>query len=354
MESRKILILGASYGSLLGMKLALAGHSVKLVCLPQEAALINAKGAIVRIPVKGRDGLVEVNTRDLPGKLSAAGPGDVSPKDYDLVALAMQEPQYGSPGVRELLDAVANSGVPCMSIMNMPPLPYLARVPGIDAAKCASSFTDPSVWKSFDPKLITLCSPDPQAFRPPDQEVNVLQVRLPTNFKAARFPSDAHTAMLRGLAADVEAARFEQGGEKIELPVKLKVHDSVFVPLAKWAMLLTGNYRCVRPETVISIRDAVHGDIAKSRAVYAWVVDLCVSLGASPDDMVPFEKYAKAAESLMSPSSAARALANGAPHIERVDRLVQSVAAQRGRHSNDVDEIVATVDSWLVRNRRKG
>jgi hypothetical protein len=160
--------------------------------------------------------------------------------------------------------------------------------------------------------------------------------------------------MLRGLAADVEAARFEQGGEKIELPVKLKVHDSVFVPLAKWAMLLTGNYRCVRPEAVISIRDAVHGDIAKSRAVYAWVVDLCVSLGASPDDMVPFEKYAKAAESLMSPSSAARALANGAPHIERVDRLVQSVAAQRGRHSNDVDEIVATVDSWLVRNRRKG
>jgi hypothetical protein len=34
--------------------------------------------------------------------------------------------------------------------------------------------------------------------------------------------------------------------------------------------------------------------------------------------MVPFEKYAKAAESLQSPSSAARALAAGAPNIERV------------------------------------
>ena len=33
----------------LGVKLALAGHSVKLVCLPQEAELINAKGAIVRL-----------------------------------------------------------------------------------------------------------------------------------------------------------------------------------------------------------------------------------------------------------------------------------------------------------------
>jgi hypothetical protein len=354
MQTRKILILGASYGSLLGVKLALAGHSVKLVCLPQEAALINAKGAIVRMPVKGREGLVEVNSRDLPGKLSAGGTGEANPRDFDLVALAMQEPQYGSPGVRELLDAVAKSRVPCMSIMNMPPLPYLARIPGIDAAQCAGSYTDPSVWDSFDPKLMTLCSPDPQAFRPPDQEVNVLQVRLPTNFKAARFESDAHTAMLRGLAADIEAARFDAKGEKIELPVKLKVHDSVFVPLAKWAMLITGNYRCVQAEAVRSINDAVHTDIEESRAIYNWVVDLCVALGASREDMVPFEKYAKAAESLLTPSSAARALASGAPNIERVDRLVQTVASQRGKRSDVVDKTVALVDAWLVKNRRKG
>jgi hypothetical protein len=236
----------------------------------------------------------------------------------------------------------------------MPPLPYLARIPGIDAAQCAGSFTDPSVWDSFDPKLMTLCSPDPQAFRPPDEEVNVLQVRLPTNFKAARFESDAHTAMLRAIAADIEAARLEAKGEKIELPVKLKVHDSVFVPLAKWAMLLAGNYRCVQADAMRSIQEAVHTDLEESRAVYGWVVDLCVSLGASPDDMVPFEKYAKAAQSLQSPSSAARALASGAPNIERVDRLVQTVAAQRGKRSDVVDEIVALVDSWLVRNRRKG
>ena len=155
-------------------------------------------------------------------------------------------------------------------------------------------------------------------------------------------------------AADVEAARFESGGEKIELPVKLKVHDSVFVPLAKWAMLIAGNYRCVQADGVRSIKDAIHGDMARSRAVYEWVVDLCVSLGASRDDMVPFEKYASAAQSLASPSSAARALAAGAPHIERVDRLVQLVAAQLGRRSDAVDEIVSLVDAWLVRNRRKG
>jgi hypothetical protein len=197
---------------------------------------------------------------------------------------------------------------------------------------------------------VTLCSPDPQAFRPPDQPVNVLQVRLPTNFKSARFDSEADTRMLRELAADIEAARFDG----IELPVKLKVHDSIFVPLAKWAMLLAGNYRCVRADNVISIKEAVHGDIEASKSIYAWVVDLCVSLGASRDDMVPFEKYAKAAESLQSPSSAARALAAGAPNIERVDRLVQGIAKQRGMSNPVLDETVRLVDQWLVKNRRKG
>ncbi|MBL0143946.1 MAG: hypothetical protein IPP91_18050 [Betaproteobacteria bacterium] len=354
MTVRKILVLGASYGSLLGVKLALAGHTVKLVCLPAEATLINDRGAILRLPAKGRDGLVEVNSRSLAGNLTADGPGAVAPADYDLVALAMQEPQYRSPGVRELLRTVATSRVPCMSIMNMPPVPYLRRVPGIDVARCVDCYTDPSVWDAFEPQFMTLCSPDAQAFRPPEDEANVLQVRLPSNFKAARFESDAHTALLRGLAADIEAARFDLDGQRIELPVKLKVHESVFVPLAKWAMLLAGNYRCVQADSVRPIKEAVHGDLAASRAVYQWVVSLCVSLGADAADLVPFEKYAAAALSLESPSSAARALAGGAQYIERVDRLVQAVAAQKGMRNASVDETVALVDAWLVRNRRKG
>jgi hypothetical protein len=347
-----VLVFGASYGSLLGTKLGLAGHHAHLVCLPPEAELINREGAIVRMPVKGRDGLVEVNSKALPGEVTAGGPQGVDPGKYDLVALAMQEPQYRSPGVRELLDAVARSRMPCMSIMNMPPLPYLARIPGVDANGCRGAFTDPTVWEGFDPTCMTLCSPDPQAFRPPEDKVNVLQVRLPTNFKSARFESEAHTAILRRLAADIEAARFVTGGEKIELPVKLKVHDSVFVPLAKWSMLVAGNYRCVQKDAARSIRDAVHGDLALTRAVYTWVFDLCVELGAAPADLVPFEKYAQAAVSLVSPSSAARALFAGAPYIERVDRLVQAIAAQRGKRNAVLDETVALVDARLELNRK--
>ena len=48
----KILIMGASYGSLLASKILYGGHSVHLVCLPAEADLINAEGFRVRLPVK--------------------------------------------------------------------------------------------------------------------------------------------------------------------------------------------------------------------------------------------------------------------------------------------------------------
>src|SRR6185436_6403389 len=236
----KILFMGASYGSLLASKLIPGGHKMHFICLPAEAELINKEGIRVRMPVKGRDGLVEIDSQKLQGKLSAGGPAGVNPADYDLVALAMMEPQYRSPGVRELLDAVAKAKVPCMSIMNMPPLPYLKRIPGLNVDACRHAYADATVWDSFDPKFVTLCSPDPQAFRPPDEKVNVLQVRLPTNFKAAAFDLPAHAAMLRRLASDIEAARF--GADRIEVPVKLRVYDSVFVPLAKWAMLLAGNY----------------------------------------------------------------------------------------------------------------
>ena len=305
------------------------------------------------MPVKGRDGLVEIDSRKLPGKLSAGGPGEVNPADYDLVALAMQEPQYRSPGVRELLDAVAKAKVPCMSIMNMPPLPYLARIPGVSAAACRGCYTDPTVWDSFDPKLMTLCSPDPQAFRPPEEKVNVLQVRLPTNFKSARFDSDAHTAILRQLESDIEAVRFDTGAGKIELPVKLKVHDSVFVPLAKWAMLLAGNYRCIQKDGMRSIKEAVHTDIEASRSVYNWVAKLCMSLGAAEKDLVPFEKYANAALS-QKPASAARTLAGGAPNIERVDRLVKTIAAQvECATMSSMRRFLRSTSGWSVTVRRR-
>jgi hypothetical protein len=348
-----ILIMGASYGSLLASKLLFGGHSIKLVCLPTEADLINSDGFRVRMPVKGRAEHVLLDSRKLPGRVSATGAAGVNPSDYDLIGLAMQEPQYRSPGVRELLDAVAKSKVPCMSIMNMPPLPYMQRIPGLDATTLRPAYTDASVWDSFEPGRLTLCSPDPQAIRPPDEKVNFLQVTLPTNFKVARFDDPKHTAILKQLEADVDAARFDAPEGKIELPVKLKVYDSLFVPLAKWAMLLAGNYRTVTPDGMRTAQEAVHSDIETSRSVYNFVNDLVVKLGAAPGDLVPFEKYAAAAQSLSRPASAARALNNGMPNIERADKLVQLIAKQKGLSHPVIDATVALVDSRLEANRKK-
>src|SRR5271170_2425945 len=348
-----ILMMGASYGSLLASKLLFGGHKLHLVCLPAEADLINAEGFKVRLPVRGRKEPVELDSRKLPGKVTAGPAAGVDPKDYDLVGLCMQEPQYRSAGVRELLDAVAKSRVPCMSIMNMPPLPYVKRIPGLDYAALRSAYTDPTVWDSFDPKTMTLNSPDPQAIRPPDGKANFLLVTLPTNFKCARFDDDKSTALLRQLEKDVDAARFDTPEGKIELPVKLRVYESIFVPLAKWAMLLAGNYRCITASGMRTAQEAVHTNLEESRSVYNFVNDLCVRLGASPGDLVPFEKYAAAAQSLSRPASAARALQNGVPNIERADKLVQLIALQKGLSNAAIDAQVALVDARLEANRKK-
>ena len=136
-----VLIMGASYGSLLGTKLLLAGHSVTLVCTPGTAQLINRSGTLVRLPVRGMDTPVSIDSKSLSAGLHAATPDQIEPASYDLVVLAMQEPQYSSPGVRELLELVARAKVPCMAIMNMPPLPYLARLPGVDPDKLRDCYT---------------------------------------------------------------------------------------------------------------------------------------------------------------------------------------------------------------------
>lgn len=346
-----VLILGASYGSLFGTKLLMAGHRVTLVCTRPTAELINREGTLVRFPMRDRGPLLDIASKNLPGALAAITPDEVNPGQYDLIVLGMQEAQLGAPEVRELMGRIARARKPCLAIMNMPPLPYLKRIPGLSMEALEHCYANPGVWEGFEPALTTLASPDPQAFRPPDQPKNVLQVGLPTNFKAARFDAEAPTALLQNLEADIERARFHCGSSDIEIPVKLKVHDSIFVPLAKWPMLIAGNYRCIRPHDMIPIKEAVHGNVNLSREIYDWVSKLCTGLGAESDDLVPFDKYAKAAESLGKPSSAARALFGGAEHIERVDSLVRRIAGQRGLESDTLHEIVALVDARLGRNR---
>src|SRR6478735_4277518 len=198
-----ILLMGASYGSLLASKLLFGGHSIHLVCLPAEAELINAEGFKVTLPVRGRKEPVLLESRKLPGKVTAGPATGVDPSKFDLVGLCMQEPQYRSDGVRQLLDAVGRSGVPCMSIMNMPPLPYIKRIPGLDHKALEVAYTDPRVWDSVSPHKIT----------------------LPTNFKCARFDDDRDTQISHNHENDVDRARFKAPGEQIRIAVQRREYE---------------------------------------------------------------------------------------------------------------------------------
>jgi len=342
----RILILGASYGSLFATKCLMAGHDATLVCRAPTARLINERGTHVHIRLEGHDQHRSFASVDLPGRLDARTPEAVEAGAYDLAVLAMQEPQYANHAITTLLAMLAPSGVPCLSIMNMPPLPFLKRIPAIDTAQVEPAYLSTRVWQRFDPDLISHASPDPQAMRPPGQPPNVLLVGLPTNFKAAEFGSAAANALLAELAQSIDEVRAV--GQ--EVPVKLRRHASIFAPLAKWSMLMAGNYRCVTDGAPVSIHDAVHQAPELAREIYEVTGDIVMRLGGSRDDLVPFEKYAKAALGLNKPSSIARAIDSGAPVVERVDRLIQILGREVGITHGEIDRIVGLVDHRLARN----
>src|SRR3546814_7195619 len=103
--------------------------------------------------------------------------------------------------------------------------------------------------------------------------------------------------MLRELEAGIDALRLDGPEGPCDVPVKLRVHDSLFVPLAKWSMLLTGNYRCITAGAPRPIREAVHADLDRSRAIYAHVDALARRLGADAADRS--EEHTSELQSLM-------------------------------------------------------
>ncbi len=344
-------ILGASYGLLFSIKALLAGHNVRVVCTEAEASLIKHEGIQVSLPGVGNAAPITLCSRNLPGQLSATTPDRADLNELDLVVFAMQEPQYRVPELRSLLRRIATAELPCLSIMNMPPLPFLSRFASIDHETCVDAYTDANVWSDFNPDLVTHCGADPQAVRPPSGALNALQVKLPTNFRAAPFAHAEHTDKLNTLAASIQAASRGSDAVAAPTPVKLKVYPSLYTGLSKLPMLITGNYRCVQSTGIRSIKDAVHADLALSRTIYQSISTLLQRIGCPYDALVPFEKYAAAACALKAPSSAAKALERGVTDIERVDCLVQLLAQQCHTTISVLDDIIEQNDAWLSNNR---
>jgi len=98
------------------------------------------------------------------------------------------------------------------------------------------AYTNASVWERFKPDWCRSARPirRPSARRKRPRTSFMSACR--TNFKAAAFEEAQHNKMLRELEKDIDAVTLD--GK--DVPVKLKCFDSLFVPLAKWSMLLPG------------------------------------------------------------------------------------------------------------------
>ncbi len=350
----RILILGASYGILPATKLSLAGHAVTLLGKAEEVAQLAQSGTELLIPAKedGRQLSIKLSVHDQPsaGVLAVTTPEQVRPADYDLIVLAMQEPQYKAAEIRDLLARISEAHRPCLSIMNMPPLPFLSRILNSNADQVSYAYSSSASWQELDPALVTLASPDPQAVRTDPSNPGLLKVTLATNFKLAPFASHTHQELLQIISEDVDQVTFEQNGQTYHPRVRFVARTSLFTPLAKWPMLIAGNCRCIADPQPRSISNAVWDDVTETKDLYNWVYKLVSALGAAEADLVPFAKYAEAAKGLILPSSLARGLHNGATAVERIDRLVWSFAQNHHMQNPQLDQIVKTIDSKIQLN----
>lgn len=342
----RILVIGASYGLLPAAKIAAAGHAVTVAGRPDEVEGI------------ARDGIAIAFDRDrvlrppMGGQgVSLAVPEGVDPDGYDLAILAVQEPQARAPELAGLLGRLGPR-LPVASVMNMPPPPFLDRIGTLCGLSRAGAYASAGTWSQLSSEQITLAGPDPQVFRPDPAHPGHLQVTLASNFKFAPFARPADQAVLARIARDASRVRADWG----PVPVHLLARGSLFVPLAKWPMLVTGNCRCLSPAGAapVAIAEAVTRDIAASRLLYDAVNAALREVGAPEAALVPFESYRAAAARLTRPSSLARALAAGAREVERIDlivlELLRAVTAPRAATAL-MAEVSAGISEALRRNR---
>ena len=227
--------------------------------------------------------------------------------------------------------------------------------PALNADACRDCYTDPTVWDGFDPKLMTLCSPDPQAFRPPEEKVNVLQVRLPTNFKAARFdvgrahrdPAPARGghrggALRRRRRKDRAAG--EAQGARLDLRAAREVGDAARRQLP----LRAARTACARSRTRCTATST-----PRARSTTGWST-LCVSLGADregPGAVREVRQRGAVAAAARPPRRARSPPAR--PTSSASTAWCRPSPRRRACATTVVDETVALVDGWLERNRKK-
>lgn len=340
-EPMRNLVVGANYGLLAAAKLAASGQSVSVVGFPEEVARIRSQGVrigfandLVLMPPMGDAGVRLVT------------PGEVDVSEHDMVFLAVQEPQVATPAIAELMGRIGDQ-LPVAALMNMPPPPFLERVPGLPQGIEQGVYHNTTVWARLPSERMSLASPDAQALRLDPNQPGHITVTLASNMRFAPFQRADDQALLRQVTRAASRLKAPSGF----YPVQFLARSSIFSPLAKWPMLAVGNCRCVGAGASAprSIHDAVWGDLRISRQLYNGVIAGLLACGAPPAVLVPFCSYAKAAKQLIRPSSLARALAHGATAVERIDLLVLNLLRLTNQSAEICDLMQSVSDTITAR-----
>ena len=351
-----ILVLGAAYGLLPALRIAMAGHYVTIMCRAEERHALAEHGATITFMRRdGREGHVyhmpaEEKQADRLYQLGLVGP-DCDPFLYDMIFIALSEPQTAVSEISSLFSKIAIAQRPVVALLNLLPFCFLRRFAKISSHIMEPAYHAMATWDKLDPDAVTAASPDAQAVRTDFHRFDRLTVTLASNFKIAPFTQNHHQKMLLRIVQDINALKSTSG---VINPVRMIAHQSVHIPLVKWPMLLTGNCRSFTLESrAVAISDAVHKDIDESRRLYDEVCAIILALGVSPKDVVPFSAYASAARSLTRPSSLARTLEQGAVAIERIDLMIRQAALSMGMVTTGIDTIVQEVEKKLRSNHIK-
>lgn len=342
----RILILGANYGLLCAMRFALGGHTVDIVCRNEEIAALNQSGIKIDIATRGGGERTMICDQTAAMEINGISAKDAHKRSYDFVVFAMQEGQFADPEIAALAQSIAQQKLPTISLMNISTAPFLKTLNHGWDETFTAFFHGRDVWDQFDPAYFSQSSPDPQIFKPNPTEPTHVQVRLASNFKLAPFANEQINARLIKTCKSSNAApNLKTGTPKPR--VNLVVGRSRYVALAKWPMLIAGNYRCVTSGEPIAIKDAVFADVEQTRTIYDQVLKLCLSLGASGTDLVPFGAYCKAAQQLDKPSSVSRAAELPGAKLERMDLLIHTLCNIHDVAVPELDRIVERIENKL-------
>lgn len=212
-----------------------------MVCRKKTAELINRDGTEVRI--KLRD---EATHRAIFSARSAGTLDAVTTTTSTLrvmIWLVCHAEPYHQPYDPVLMIKIEEAKLPCL--FDHEHAATIQRIPALGEMDLEEAYTNAQVWGTV--RTGTGCQLHGLIRRPSvhrKKRQKVLYAGLPTNFKAAAFADEKHNRLLRDLEADIDAVSRPDGWT---FRWKLKVFDPLFVPLAKWSMLLIGNYRCTTP-----------------------------------------------------------------------------------------------------------